>query len=155
MKIRKLDSTDYETIHSLITNEMGHSEVQLANMSSWLDQMRNDKNQLLFVAEVDNQVVAFISAIKSIGCIDGFFIDITCLIVSKAFQGKGIGKALLQFVEDIGQSEDITRFSVTSGKQREEAHAFYVKNNYGLSGFAFYKGLVVLEEQTGGVSDNK
>lgn len=145
MRIREVCSVDYVKIHNLIVNEMQHSEVSFADMTKWIDIMREDKKiHWLFVAESDNQVVGFISAIKSIGCIDGFFIDITCLVVSESFQGKGVGKELLDFIENLGKTEGITNYSTSSGLHRKEAHVFYEKNNYEKGGYAFYKGLVIV-----------
>lgn len=143
MNIRKLHSDDYGTVYKFIVNEMEHSEVSFKDMSASLDIMKADDSYLLYVAEHNNQVIGFVSAVKLLRCIDSCYIDITCLVVSQNFQGKGIGKSLLEFIESYGRVNKIEKFSVTSGLHRKEAHAFYKKNGYELGGHAFYKGLVI------------
>lgn len=146
MNIRELHSEDYEAVYKFIVNEMQHSEVSFKDMSESLDSMKANDSYLLYVAEHNNQVIGFVSAVKLFGCIDNCYIDITCLVVSQHFQGKGIGKSLLEFVESIGHTYKIKNFSIISGLHRKEAHDFYKKNGYELGGCAFYKGLVIVEK---------
>lgn len=146
MNIRELHSEDYEAIYKFIINEMEHSEVSFANMSESLDIMKANDSYLLYVAEHQKQVIGFVSAVKLFGCIDNCYIDITCLVVAKNFQHKGIGKTLLEFVESLGYSNKIKNFSIISGLHRKEAHNFYKKNCYELGGYAFYKGLAIVEK---------
>ena len=146
MNIRELHSKDYESIYKFIINEMEHSEVSFADMSESLDIMKANNSYLLYVAEHQNQIIGFVSAVKLVGCIDNCYIDITCLVVSKNFQHKGVGKTLLEFVESLGYSNKIKNFSIISGMHRKEAHNFYKKNGYELGGYAFYKGVTIVEK---------
>lgn len=147
MNIRAIRSNDYETVHKLIVKEMGHGEVSFTALSTNLDAMKSRDNYILYVMEYNSQVVGFISAVVLFGCIDGCYIDITCLVVAQAFQNRGIGKALLDFVESFGKINKIEHFSVTSGLHRKKAHNFYKKNGYELGGYAFCKGLVIIESK--------
>ena len=146
MNIRELRTNDYEIIHGFIVNEMEHDEVEFTDMSSSLDNMRNNDNYFLYVAEHDNQVVGFVSAVKMIGCIDSNYIEITCFVVSQNYQRRGVGALLLEHIESLGTRSGINRFSLTSGLFRVAAHEFYVKHGYEKGGYAFYKGLEILEK---------
>ena len=146
MEIRELRTDDYTTVYGFIVNEMEHDEVSFEDMSASLDFMRDDSSYMLYVAENNNKVVGFVSAVKMFGCVDGNYIEITCLAVSKDYQGKGIGKLLLEHIESLGRKNKIKTFSVTSGKKRVEAHTFYENNGYERGGFVFYKGAVILED---------
>lgn len=148
MNIRELQFGDYLAVHGLIVNEMEHAEVSLNDMSASLDAMKADSSYMLYVAEYDNQVVGFVSAVKLFGCIDSNYIEITCLVVSQSYQKKGIRKMLLKHIEYIGSKEGIEKFSVTSGKFRENAHAFYKRNGYELGGYAFYNGQVIIKKDS-------
>ena len=146
MNIRELHSEDYEAVYKFIVNEMEHSEVSFTDMSSSLDIMKANNSYLLYVAEHNNQIIGFVSAVKLFGCIDNCYIDITCLVVSQSFQGKGVGKSLLEFIESIGYTNKIKNFSIISGLHRKEAHDFYKKNGYELGGFAFFFCFVIVEK---------
>lgn len=145
MEIREMQAEDYKQVHDLIVTEMGHKEVKFEEFVNWLAIMKS-KNYYSYVATIDNNIAGFISANEAVGCIDGSYIDIDCLVVSYQYQGKGIGGALLQFIEDYSLSKGITKFSLTSGFHRKEAHDFYEKHNYEKGGYAFYKGLEILDE---------
>lgn len=144
MIIRELRTDDYKTVYGLIVNEMGHSEVLFTDLSASLDGMKADDRYLLFVAEDNDQVVGFVSAVEMLGCIDNRYIEITCLVVSQNYQKRGCGAQLLEHIEYLGKENDIRRFSVASGAHRTEAHEFYRNNGYEDGGYVFYKGLVIL-----------
>jgi N-acetylglutamate synthase-like GNAT family acetyltransferase len=146
MNIRELCTDDYETVYGFIVNEMKHDEVLFTDMSISLDKMRSDSSYLLYVAEDNNKVIGFVSAVKMFGCIDKKYIEITCLVIAQYYQKRGIGKSLLEYIESLGRKEKIENYSVTSGLHRRDAHTFYEKNGYERGGYAFYKGLVILEK---------
>lgn len=146
MIIRELRTDDYNTIYGFVVNEMEHSEVLYKDMSASLDGMKADDRYLLVVAEDNNQVVGFVSAVKILGCIDKSYIEITCLVVSSKYQNKGVGKLLLGHIEILGKNSNIEKFSVTSGAHRIGAHDFYRKNGYKDGGFVFYKGQVIIKK---------
>lgn len=144
MRIRELNTHDYEVIHGFIVNEMKHAEVDFADLSSSLDSMKANDSYLQYVAECDDRVVGFISAVKLFGCVDSTFIEITCLVVSEDYQGRGIGTQLMEHIESLGAEENIHVFSVSCGNKRIPAHKFYMHNGYGKDGYTFYKGAVIL-----------
>ena len=146
MNIRELRADDYKTIYGFIINEMEHSEVSFIDLSASLDLMKSDNSYMLFVAEDNNQVVGFVSAVKLIGCIDSSYIEIGCLVVSDNYQKRGGGKLLLEYIESLGKSNGIKNYSITSGLHRKNAHKFYEHNGYEKGGYAFYKGLVILKK---------
>ena len=64
---------------------------------------------------------------------------ILALSVSPAYQGQGIGKALLRAAEDWFRREGVKDIRVSSGLQREEAHRFYEQSGYARTGYRFRK----------------
>jgi ribosomal protein S18 acetylase RimI-like enzyme len=64
---------------------------------------------------------------------------ILALSVSPAYQGQGIGKALLRAAEDWFRREGVKDIRVSSGLQREEAHRFYEQSGYAKTGYRFRK----------------
>jgi GNAT superfamily N-acetyltransferase len=64
---------------------------------------------------------------------------ITTLVVSSAYQSRGIGRTLTVAVEDWARRAGATRISVTSGMHRDGAHAFYEHVGYERSGLRLTK----------------
>jgi GNAT superfamily N-acetyltransferase len=55
---------------------------------------------------------------------------ISALVISEDCRGTGIGGALLREAERRGADLGMTRFEVTSGDQRTDAHRFYRTHGY-------------------------
>ncbi len=66
---------------------------------------------------------------------------LTTLVVLEDARSAGIGSSLVKHVEQWAIQNGARRLSVTSGKHREETHAFYEKRNYQRTGLRFSKSL--------------
>lgn len=64
---------------------------------------------------------------------------LTSLAVRADSQGRGIGRALMAAVEAFAWASGCARIEVTSGDQREDAHAFYVTIGYAVNERRFLK----------------
>jgi GNAT superfamily N-acetyltransferase len=97
-----------------------------------------------FVALKDNQIVGMI------GCRDvfyyegdGFVTQISLLVTKKEYQGLGIGRVLVSFVEDWARKKGSNGLFLTSGikPEREKAHKFYKDIGFEANGYRFVKNL--------------
>jgi GNAT superfamily N-acetyltransferase len=95
-----------------------------------------------FVATIDSHVVGMI------GCRevyfyegDGVAVQISALVTKKEYQGQGVGKAMIAFVEQWAKEKGATNLYLTSGNrpEREQAHLFYQKMGFGTTGYRFVK----------------
>jgi GNAT superfamily N-acetyltransferase len=66
---------------------------------------------------------------------------LTTLVVSEGVRGRGVGRELVTAVEEWARRRGAVRISVTSGKQRLHAHAFYEHIGYELTGVRLTKPL--------------
>lgn len=66
---------------------------------------------------------------------------LTTLVVSKSHYGRGIGRALVSGAEAWASARGAVRLSLTSGTQRDAAHAFYARIGYTQSGVRLTKTL--------------
>ena len=67
---------------------------------------------------------------------------IIALVVSRESRQRGIGARLIAAAENDFAKRGITRVTVTTRFEREEAHQFYEKVGYARTGFRFAKNLV-------------
>jgi GNAT superfamily N-acetyltransferase len=65
----------------------------------------------------------------------------TTLVVESTRRGQGVGRALLEVAEAWARENGAVRISLTSGSQRDDAHAFYERVGYERSGVRFTKAL--------------
>ena len=83
------------------------------------------------VALLDNQVVGYLLLTKvynPIKKIFYFIVDNVCVL--STCRGKGIGKKMLDFVDNIAKEDNISYITLTSGYQRIAAHKLYEKCGY-------------------------
>jgi GNAT superfamily N-acetyltransferase len=64
---------------------------------------------------------------------------LTTLVVLESARGQGVGSQLVSFVEDWTIAKGADRITVTSGKQRERTHKFYLERGYIHQGLRFMK----------------
>lgn len=140
MEIRPYQSGDLESLTELMS-DLGYPTTG----SSMRDRMKIiNANPLYytFIALKDNLVVGMA------GCrdifyyeADGFVIQISALVVKKDYQGQGIGKALITFVEQWAQERGANSLYLTSGikPEREKAHDFYKGMGFEITGYRFVK----------------
>jgi GNAT superfamily N-acetyltransferase len=138
--IRAITRNDYSGVLELWNNELGNKSVNTHNISMYYEEMSGDSRYITFVARVEKQVVGFITSVRSLAVgLDNGFIHITGLAVKKAWQGKGIGKMLLDTHEDYAKSVGVTSVILNSGMKRKEAHEFYEKNGFSKDSYCFDK----------------
>ena len=69
----------------------------------------------------------------------GYLGRITALVVHRDFQGKGIGRKLVEKAEEWAWAHDCARTELTSGDQRLNAHRFYQNIGYEVQSKRFVK----------------
>lgn len=71
---------------------------------------------------------------------------LTALVVDEAVRGRGVGRALVSAVEAFARESDCVRLSVTTYLDRTDAHAFYARIGFELTGRRYGKPLAPLDD---------
>jgi aminoglycoside 6'-N-acetyltransferase I len=96
-----------------------------ATFAARYERLRDDAAAWIFVAERDRRVVGFAS-LYVIPLLEREPMGrLTALVVSEEARGRGIGRALVERVQEEAQRQGCDQLEVTSGLWRREAHAFY------------------------------
>jgi GNAT superfamily N-acetyltransferase len=131
---------DYKVLTSLI-GELGYPAGE-EKVRERLARIYADKNAKTLVAELNGRAVGFIGLHKSYGYeSDGCFVRMTALVTSEAYRGKGIGTRLVQAAEEWAEEEKASCLVLSSRTDRHEAHEFYQKRGFALTGYSFVKKL--------------
>jgi GNAT superfamily N-acetyltransferase len=107
-----------------------------------LEHLRDFPATIVLVAEVDGRVVGVITgqvmpSIHSTPPVAW----LTTLVVADDCHGRGIGRELTHAVEAWARAKGAARISLTSGKHRHAAHAFYEHLGYERTGVRLTKAL--------------
>ena len=93
-----------------------------------LDHYFDDNENVIFLAESDNEVIGFISV--EVHRDEHEYIYIDDFSVSDKYRGNGIGNALLKEAEEYGKSVKVTASLLHVEKTNERAFNFYKRNGY-------------------------
>lgn len=129
MKIRKATKKDFKEIARLIKNEyLKHYKEKWTEKNAIKTLDYYWKIAEIFVAEIEKNIIGFV-IIREEYYNNGKSIMIEELVVDGEFQGKGIGKKLMQFVEDYCKKNKINFIWLITGK-KVDAFKFYEKIGY-------------------------
>jgi GNAT superfamily N-acetyltransferase len=134
MLIRHATGGDIEAIIHLV-KQLGY-ELSREHASSNLH-IYEKVQGFIFVAVDDEKVIGFISgAFIPLFHAHEMMFRVTALCVEEKERGRGIGKSLVEKIEEVCRKKECNYFEVTSGKHRKDnAHIFYER-----MGYTAYKG---------------
>ncbi|CAH1226848.1 hypothetical protein PAECIP111891_06012 [Paenibacillus allorhizoplanae] len=129
--IREAESKDTNILESLY-KALAPNSKNIKVLPERIEQIMADPNNFLFVYE-DHGIVT--GTIFMTVCLDPMYqfrpyAVVENVIVNKDFRGNGIGKRLLEHVEQLCISRGCTKIMLLSSANRIEAHEFFMKNGY-------------------------
>jgi len=126
MKLKIADISDVDNLYEL--NKALGNETTKEAMENFLDK---NNHEIVCIAYIDNAAVGYCAGliIKSI-CHKDSRMEVESLFVREDYRNKGIGKALIDFVEKEASSKNITHFHINTGKGNTSARMLYEKLGY-------------------------
>jgi len=121
--------------------ELGYRTTD-GEMATRLKTILKDARYKTFVAEIGGTLCGMIGTVSYAGCLHNDFSGrIIALVVSNKMRKRGVGRKLVAAVEKDFRRREITRVTLTTRFEREEAHRFYEKLGYARTSFRFGKNL--------------
>lgn len=140
--IREIESKDYLSVAAIWRDVLGFLPVTDENAIETYEKMKEDSRYRTFVADVNGVVVGFATTAETlaIGYPNGY-IKMNGLAVLPEFQHHGIGKMLMERVEELALEHNASFIGLASGFQRTGAHEFYERLGYTKTSFWFRKNI--------------
>ncbi len=140
LKIRDGELSDAPELAALMC-ELGY-ETTIAEMESRLISILNDPRYKTLVALNNDKICGMIGTVSASSYLHNDLNGrIIALVVSRESRQRGIGARLIAAAEKNFIQRGITRVTLTTRFEREEAHRFYEKVGYARTGFRFAKNL--------------
>jgi (aminoalkyl)phosphonate N-acetyltransferase len=141
MQIRQATESDYSQVMRLYNGLVGNDRYSRQDNDSFGQVIKNPRN-FIYVAEENDTLIGFASFSirdvirypKPIAELDELFIDPT-------ERKKGIGKKLMQAIEEKAKELNCYRVFIESQYQHKDGHAFYEALGYTNYGYHFIKNL--------------
>lgn len=128
--------------HDDYNGEFGTLETNVEGMIKQYARLKDDSHYLFVQATENEKLIGFAEV-----CVNEDLVEeqkpilmIWDLRVDKNFRGKGIGTAIMQFIEQYGKEIDASFVFLGCDNDNKKARQFYRHLNYG-EDFAFYKYL--------------
>jgi len=138
LKIRDGELSDAPELAALMC-ELGY-ETTIAEMESRLISILNDPRYKTLVALNSDKICGMIGTVSASSYLHNDLNGrIIALVVSRESRQRGIGARLIAAAEKNFIQRGITRVTLTTRFEREEAHRFYEKVGYARTGFRFAK----------------
>lgn len=140
INIREIENKDYISVAAIWRDVLGFLSTTDENVVKVCEKMKADKRYCIFVADLDGTVVGFVTTVETIA-IDhpNGYMKVNGLAVLPEFQHCGIGKKLMERVEELARERNVSMIGLASGFQRTKAHEFYEHLGYQKSSFWFRK----------------
>lgn len=126
--VRFADPSDVVDVARL-SAELGYPEPS-DRIAKLIDVCADDPFRRILVAEVEGRILGWIECLVFETLTASPEALITGLIVDPASRGQGIGKRLVQAVEDWAKRHQLSAIRVRSQVKRAEAHRFYESLGY-------------------------
>jgi ribosomal protein S18 acetylase RimI-like enzyme len=135
MTIRAAEANDMDALVSLLAELFQIEEdfqINPAKQRAGLKLLLNSIHAKIIVAEnAKNQIVAMCSLQIVISTAEGAKVGLVeDVIVSAAYRGQGIGKKLLEFLQEWAMQHDLKRLQLLADKNNQPALGFYAQQNW-------------------------
>ena len=126
--VREAVREDYQSLTRLV-GQLGHKAESSQIRTRLLDLLKRDDHKIL-VAEVDGEIAGWVHAFVNRPLHKDTVVEIGGLVVDENYRKMGIGRRLLDVVEDWAKNQDCDQVALSSNIAREGAHIFYQAIGY-------------------------
>lgn len=141
MEIREATKSDYQELMKLYNDFVGQKRYSKLDNDSFYIVLVNDNNYI-YVAEEGNDLVGFATfSVRDVIRYPKPIAELDELFVSPEYRKKGVGKKLMQQIEEKAKKLNCYRLFIESHYDHKAAHFFYKALGYTNYGYHFIKNL--------------
>ena len=129
---REINIADTPEVAEICKAALGY-DVDVESVKKQIEKLTNDKNQHIIIGyeyEKTRKIIGFVHAQMYESFYSDLGLNILGLAVNPDFQGRGIGRKLMNKLEDYAVDNNISFIRLNSAMKREEAPNFYEHVGY-------------------------
>ena len=129
---REINIEDTQEVAEICKASLGY-DVDIENVKEQIEKLTNDRKQHIIIGYEDentSKIIGFVHAQIYESFYSDLGLNILGLAVNPDFQGRGIGRKLMNELEDYAVDNNISFIRLNSAMKREEAHKFYEHIGY-------------------------
>ena len=140
--VRPIQKSDYPAAAAIWRDVLDIINATDESVAETYEQMARDENYATFVAKAQGKVVGLVTAVKVLAVgHPGGYVKMNGLGVIGEYRHQGIGKLLMDRVEEWAVKQGAPYVGLASGIRRTDAHAFYEHIGYQKTSFWFRKNI--------------
>ncbi|MER2174891.1 MAG: GNAT family N-acetyltransferase [Carnobacterium sp.] len=130
IQIRDMQMTDAEAINLINTDSLGY-DISIEITKKQMERLLiNPDHHIIFVAEEEEIVVGYVHAELYEALYSEPMLNVLALAINQNYQQRGIGKQLMQRIEQVASERNLIAVRLNSGETRLGAHKFYESIGY-------------------------
>ena len=129
---REINTADAPEVAEICKSALGY-DINVESVKRQIAKLTNDKNQHIIIGYEDKEtrkIIGFVHAQMYESFYSDLGLNILGLAVNPDFQGRGIGRKLMNKLEQYAVENRISFIRLNSAMKREEAHKFYEHIGY-------------------------
>lgn len=129
---REINTEDAPEVAEICKVALGY-DINVESVKRQIEKLTNDENQHIIIGYEDEntrKIIGFVHAQMYESFYSNLGLNILGLAVNPDFQGRGIGRKLMNKLEDYAVDNNISFIRLNSAMKREEAHKFYEHIGY-------------------------
>lgn len=128
VSIRRVSISDYKDIY-MLNKELGYLYEE-EKVREKIKYIIENKKDIILVAYINNNIIGYIHGSEYELLYSDSLINILGFVVKESYRKNGVGKALIDKLEEIAIEKKYSGIRLVSGIDREDAHRFYERNGY-------------------------
>ena len=141
MLIRSAKDSDYEELMGLY-NLFVESDRYSEHDSDSFHKVLNNPNNFIFIAEDEGAIIGFLTfSVRDVIRYPKQITEVDELFVLEEYRKHGVGKKLMEHMEDKAKELNCHKIFIESSSEREGAHKFYESIGFINNGYHFIKNL--------------
>lgn len=140
IEITPINEQDFRPLSELY-QQLIPNEVSLSKMKEVFDRNRDNPNHIVLAAKIDGKLVGSLLAIiceMLFGQCKSFMV-VEDVIVDKSVRGKGIGKALMKYIEQQAKLKSCSYIMLITDSDRVGSQNFYKSLGYKTDEYCAFK----------------
>ncbi|MER2227197.1 MAG: GNAT family N-acetyltransferase [Carnobacterium sp.] len=130
IRVRNMQLTDAEAINLMNTESLGY-DISIEMTKTQMEKLLlNPNHHIFYIAEEEELVVGYVHAELYETLYSEPMLNVLALAINQNYQQRGIGKQLMQRIEQVANERDLVGVRLNSGETRTGAHKFYESIGY-------------------------
>jgi len=138
--------TDLESKSQMITSfpliHQMYKKMNFNNFENALDEMIVSNDYKMVAGYIDDKMIAVSGYWVSRMLYCGRYLQACNLIVDESFRSRGVGKKILNYLEDKARKLDCDKVVLDSYTENKKSHSLYYSEGFYIRGFHFMKDVL-------------